>query len=350
MNLMMDKSQVEKNIQWLLSNGSSPVRYLTYKHLMKNDHNSETMKIMWSEVEKCSMVQEIFSKQKQDGSWCSGGSWAPNSSYVPKGGYSAFTPKYVTTVWILSMLGDMDFDIRDDRVKKACDYTLAFQRPNGRFSRFFKDQAIQLKREEGQDINRSNFPCELGVYLLGLGKVGMGSDVRLKKSYDLLAKWQREDGGWVNDKHRVERKWSRSCPAVSHNAAAALYFSRLPEYKDNVCKALKFLIWHLSIIERSELQRFYYHGHNMVQELLMLSELGIGLYEDSIQTVLKWLMSMYYIDEGYFRYKEKSVSKDYEKRAKTMTPELRYRSYHLTEDDWFTYYMTRIGVNIIQIH
>jgi hypothetical protein len=44
-------------------------------------------------------------------------------------------PKYVTTAWILPILGDMGFDIQDERVKRACEYALSFQKPKGMFSR-----------------------------------------------------------------------------------------------------------------------------------------------------------------------------------------------------------------------
>jgi hypothetical protein len=332
---MLSKKQIENNINWLLKYGSAPVRFLTHKHLLNSDLCSKQMKELWAEVKKCDEAVKIFSKQKEDGSWCSGGAWAPGPSYIPKAGYSAMTPKYVTTVWRLEILGDMGFDFNDSQVKKACEYTLTFQGANGRFSRFVKDQTCQRKREE---INNDyeNIPCDLAGYLTAFGKVGMEKDIRLKKSYDLLVKWQREDGGWINETHRVERNWSRSCPAVSCSAVTALYCSGLPEYKDALYKALKFIIWHLSLKSESELQHFYYHGHSMVRELLMFSELKIGLEESSVQTVFKWLLKSYNPDEGYFHYKGE-VRK---------TPAIKYEKYHLIEDDWLTYYMTRIVRNM----
>ncbi len=346
--MLLSKSQIQNGIDWLLNNATAPVKYLTNRNLCGQALSTDQIKKLWNEVMQDPQVIEIFSKQKPDGSWCSSGSWAPSSSYVPKGGYSAFTPKYITTVWLLSILGDMGFDFHDNRVKKACEYTLSFQRSNGQFSRFINDQAIELKREENQDCDQSNCPCNLAVYLHGLGKVGMGNDVHLKKSYELLVKWQRNDGGWVYDKHKGERNWSRSCPAVSYNATAALYYSRLSEHKNALRKALKFMVWHLSIKNRRELRQFHYHGHNMVQELLMLSELKVGLNEDPVQEIIRWLMSLYNADEGCFRYREKSASGDTKERIKSKTRELKYRLYHLVEDDWLTYYMMRIGKNFIE--
>ncbi len=346
--MMLNKRQIENNINWLLAHGSSPVRYLTHKHLLKSEPRSKVMKELWADVEKCSAAEEIFSRQEADGSWYSGGSWSSKPAYMPKHGYSAFTPKYVTTVWILPILGDMGFDIQDKRVKRACEYTLFFQKPKGMFSRFKMDQSTQLNRQGLENEDPANFPCELSVYLQGLGKVGMGRDARLQKSYDLLIRWQREDGGWVNQKHKEERNWTRSCPWVTHHATAALYYSQIPEYQNPLRKALKFLVGNLSIKKDHEIQKFYYHGHSMVRELLMFSEMGIGMEEYSVQVVLEWLLSMYCAKESCFRYQGKPIAKCTRKEAGASTKVLKYRLYHLIEDDWLTYYMTRIVMNVLK--
>jgi hypothetical protein len=42
--MMLDKGQIEKNINWLLSHGSSAVIYLTQKYLLKRDSRSKAIK------------------------------------------------------------------------------------------------------------------------------------------------------------------------------------------------------------------------------------------------------------------------------------------------------------------
>lgn len=330
---MLTGKQIETNIGWLLENGSTPVKYLTHKHLLNSPQKE--IRGLWKEVENSKEAVDIFSKQKKDGSWFSGGLWAPTPSYIPKDGYSAFTPKYVTAVWILAILGDMGFEFNNSRAKKASEYCFNFQSPEGGFSRFIKAKVCQL-----QDSTQANAPCDLSVYLTGFGKVGMGNDRRLKKSYDLLIQWQREDGGWVNQKHKEEKNWSRSCPWVSHYAASAFYHSKLPEHKDALYKALKFLVWHLSLKSEDELRRFYYHGHNMVKELLMFSESGIGIKERPVKTLLDWFLNMYDSSSGCFIYRKDTKIK------KSSSPEIQYRLYHTSESDWLTYYLTRIAVNL----
>ena len=340
---MLNSNQIENNIDWLLLNGSPPVLYLTHKYLFKTAESE--LKELWQSVLECPEAREIFSKQEKDGSWCTGGSWAKEPTGIPKAGYSAFTPKYNTTVWVLSVLGNMGFTVEDERVRKAVDYTLTYQWNNGLFSRFKYPQKSQQKLFGDKP---DNAPCELGVFLIGLGKVNNTGISQLEKSYDLLKNFQREDGGWVRERHRLEKNWTRSCPWASYHATTALYHSKNPAYRDALIRGLEFLVWHLNLKKDDEIQRFFYHGHSTVHELLMLSEYGIGLDERPARLILEWLMTMYDADSGCFRYTGKPAS-SYTFRKDFMSPEVaKYRLYHLIETDWLTYYCTRIGKNLIQ--
>ncbi len=79
----------------------------------------------------------------------------------------------------------------------------------------------------------------------------------------------------------------------------------------------------------------------------MFSELQVGLEEEPVQALLEWLMTMYHPDEGYFKYTGKPISK-YSRRQDAMDSRVaKYRLYHLIEDDWLTYYATRIGANLL---
>ena len=98
----------------------------------------------------------------------------------------------------------------------------------------------------------------------------------------------------------------------------------------------------------NETNRFFYHGHSIVHELLMFSEYNIGMKDKAIQTILKWFMSMYYQDESCFKYSGKPISK-YSRKEDYMTARVaKYRLFHLIEDDWITYYLTRIMQNILK--
>jgi hypothetical protein len=79
----------------------------------------------------------------------------------------------------------------------------------------------------------------------------------------------------------------------------------------------------------------------------MFSEFGVGLEEKPVWAVLEWLMAMHCPEEGCFKYTGKPISK-YSRRKDGMDSRVaKYRLYHLSEDDWLTYYATRIGANLI---
>ena len=340
---MLNANQIDKSVAWLLDNGSPPVRYLTHKHLLKASSGPE-MDDLWGGVQTYRDAKEILSKQREDGSWCSGGSWALKPSYLQKskpGGYDTESPKYVTTIWVLPLLGDMGFTVEDARIEKACDYILSYKVAGMEiYYRIFNDPSFYPDYDEFG-------PCRFSQWLVALGKVGSQEDVRVKRGYEVLVGSQREDGGWVAPVHFRERNWTRSCPFSSYGAALALYCSKNEGYSDQLIKALEFLVWHLSTKQAQEIQRFFYHGHSTIHELLMLSEFQVGLEEEPVRAMLEWLMTMHSPDEGCFRYTGKPISKHSRRKDGMDSRVAKYRLYHLIEDDWLTYYATRIGANLI---
>lgn len=334
---MLDKTQIENNINWLLENSSYPVRYLTYKNLLNDNPSTETGLI--SKIEKSGLVSDIFSKQEKDGSWCSHGEWAMKAA-MRKSGHTPVSPKYVTTSWILPILGDLGYSIKDKRIKKAVEYTLAFQRENGYIGEILPNGLNQDK--EGIQ----NEPCRYSIILIGLGKVGAINDSRVKKAFDLLSSWQRDDGGWVSENHSKQKKWTRSCPFSSYHSTMALYSSGINNYDKQIEKALGFLLNHLSSKKAPEIQRFFYHGHSIIHELLMFTEFKTGLDSKVIKSLLSWLLSMYQ-DNSYFRYNGKPPTKYKFKDDYMDSRVAKYRLFHLIEDDWLTYYATRIFKNFL---
>jgi hypothetical protein len=337
--MILSTDQIKANIAWLLSNGSPPIKYLTHIHLLRTPPYSEEIMALWQQVETSKETEEIFSKQEKNGSWYAGGSWALKPSYMPKDGWDPYNPKYVTAVWILPLLGEMGFTVRDRRIQKACDYVLS----NGYFR-----HPIFLGSAETDFSEIDISPCRFAQYLIALGMVGLANDRRARIGYEYLLQKQREDGGWALEQHFRERNWTRSCPFSSYHATMALYHSGEEAYKGALIKALEFLVWHLSTKDTDEIRRFFYHGHNTVHELLMFSELRVGLQEKAVQTILEWLMNMYRANEGCFRYISKPISKYSLQRDGIDARVAKYRLHHIIEDDWLTYYLTRIGINLNQ--
>jgi hypothetical protein len=339
--MFLSADQIEHNLVWLLTNASSPVKYLTHKHILKTPTDSDEMSRLWQEVEECEDAQEIFGKQQSDGSWCAGGSWALEPSYLPKGGYSCYSPKYVTTVWVLRLLGDMGFTIQHPRVRKACDYILSHD--------YFLHPIFQKSQTAPDYDNAKLHPCCFAQYLIALGSVGWGgsNDYRVEIAYQILLRQQRACGGWAFEGHFQENNWTRGCPWSSSHATAALFYANNQAYHHAIIKGLKFLVWHWSIRKPNELMRFFHNGRCTVRELLMLSEYKIGLKDNSTIQLLEWLLTMYRPDEIHFKYTGKPISKHSRRKDGMDTRVAKYRLYHLIEDDWLTYYLTRIAWNLI---
>jgi hypothetical protein len=97
----------------------------------------------------------------------------------------------------------------------------------------------------------------------------------------------------------------------------------------------------------------------------MFSETGFDMREQPFSNLLAWLKTYFRPGLGAFRTQAKpipnfvrqvlAIKREFEENkgndywdtvAKTSPPVLRYHLYHLVEDDWLTYYMTRIALNM----
>ncbi len=155
---MLNESQLDNNIEWLLAKGSSPIVYLTHLNLLNREHCTIEMQGLWNQVQTSLDSKEIFGKQREDGSWYDGGSWSYKPTYMPKSGYTPVSPKYVTTVWLLVKLGEMGYTVKDPRIRKACEWMMKWQWQNG---------VLSEKKEASQSLrvcpNPSNFPCRMSI-------------------------------------------------------------------------------------------------------------------------------------------------------------------------------------------
>jgi hypothetical protein len=360
--MFLSPEEINNSTRWLLDNASPPVRYLTHRHILQTDPQSEPMKELWRSVEHGGDAEEILSRQNEDGSWFSGGPWGPKGYRRQTGpGYTISRPKFVTTAWILPFLGEMGFTAADERIRKSCAYMLQ----HSSFSRPVPDSLPKTANCCGLDT----------IPLRALASVGMASDECLQGGWDWLTLCQRPDGGWLNPNHLADSPtpartkgrwpWDRSCVWGSFFAAQALFYSDNAHHRRALPAALEFLLWHLSQKNPEHIQTWVYHGHNTVKELLMFSETGLDMRVQPIQALLDWLKGYYRPSEGVFRTQDKpipnfvrhvsAIVKEFEDKygaaywetiAKTSAPVLRYHLYHLVEDDWLTYYLTRIALHM----
>lgn len=279
---LLNSQEVQGCVEWLLANGSPPVQYLTRRDFLGTPTESKLMRDLWRGVEAEKDVQTLFA-------------------------------------------GQMGFDASDPRVARACDYAFTDHPP--------------ASEMDG---------CGLASFLSVMGAVGMADDSRVAPYYTRLLATQMDDGGWLaaghlDGSHAPYKIWDRGCPMATHHGALALYWSGQQEHRAPLLRALQFLVWHLGTKDEKDLQTWFYRGHDMVKEMLILSELNVGLDQRPVQAVLEWLMAMYEPQHRCFTYRGKPISK-YSRRTDGASPRvLRYRTYHLRESDWLTYYMARIA-------
>jgi hypothetical protein len=225
---------------------------------------------------------------------------------------------------------------------------MQWQWPNGVLS-----EKKTVSTSQKVNPNPLNAPCRMSIQMEALAKVDFGTDPRLRKSWELLLRWRREDHGWVNYGHldgtaSPYKIWTRSCPYVSYFTTSALFYSGIPEYRKYAEESLRFILWHMDQKAPNDLQRFFWHGHEPLKELLMFSELGFDPEQRSIQNLLEWLNCMYGPDEACFRYQGKPYSRMTRKADGATSRVMKYRMYHQAEDDWLTYYAARIFANYLK--
>jgi hypothetical protein len=345
--MSLAEGRIKRSVGWLCENGSPPVKYLTQRHLLGVAPDIKQLQYLWHEVQGCDDVLEIFSKQRADGSWYAGGSWANKPGYLQVGGCTPYSPKYATTIWVLILLGDMGFDVGEPRVQQACEFAMGFQHPDGTFGSLAK----ATSRRARPSPEPLNSPCHFAGYLTGLAKVGMGTDPRLDRSYDLLYRWQRDDGGWLKESHLTGeaapyKVRTRSCPFLTYFACQALRHSGRAQAREPLRRGLDFLARHLATKSPEEPKRFFYHGHETVKDLLMFSQEGTPVPGQVMDTLLDWLIGMLDPQTGRCHYEGKPISQ-MSRRVDGHTPrELKYRLYHVIEDGWLTYYAARILRNV----
>jgi len=242
-----------KLLAWLREAASPEVRYPIARDF---DHPShEELSQLWERVTKGKVAARLLARQEASGGWHSG---------ILD---SAYSPKYITTVWRLIKLGRLGFDTRDSRIERAAEFSLRYQTESGGFVRFHS------YARPGQFD-----PCDTATHLLALGSVGLGADPRVEKTAAGLIARQREDGGWIRSACRKKRGSSASCATLTSTAARALDLlhegSSESTYVPAVKKALGFLLSHLQGLTAPERKRFLGRGHLLVAELLLFAKTG----------------------------------------------------------------------------
>jgi len=138
------------------------------KTARKEEKNNE-VEAARTAIPKHRLVRKIFEGLNEDGYW-----GKPKDIHT-------WWPKKDTTFWLLPVLADFGFTVKDNRIARACEYVFSTQLQSGGF---------------GWDPPTKPGDCHSAIIIESLAKVGLLGDSRLQKTYEWLIERQRLDGGF----------------------------------------------------------------------------------------------------------------------------------------------------------
>lgn len=187
----------EEQMKWLLE-GEPWVVYRTLTDLLEKEEKDNLVVRMKNAVAKHPLIRNIFERLNENGYW-----GRPKDIHT-------WWPKKDTTFWILPMLADFGFTVKDERIARACEYVFSTQLQSGGF---------------GWDPPTKPGDCHSAIITESLAKVGLLKDLRLQKAYEWITKRQRLDGGfWCKNTGQIggPREKEPSCAMATMFALGAL--------------------------------------------------------------------------------------------------------------------------------
>lgn len=233
--------------EWLLEPSNPSVRYYTLTEILELPAWHAQVQEARAAIMAEGAVPRILAKQSPGGYW-----GKLEDFYVHS--------KYRGTVWQLLVLAELGASAEDERVRRACEFILARSQhaESGGF-------AYRSDARGGGDAGKI-LPCLTGNMVWALIRLGCGSDPRVVRGLEWIARYQRfDDGveqapeGWPYD--GLERCWGRhTCHMGVVKALKALAEippkHRTASVKDILALGAEYLLQH-SIYRRS-------HGRHSV--------------------------------------------------------------------------------------
>lgn len=156
---------------WLLEDENPVVRYWTLRDLI--GVSQEEVETARRQAARSEVVQEVFRQQKPEGHWEN-----PDNMHGPH---------YTSTVYQLTLLGDLGPRVDDERIVKGIEAVLKTQRDDGGFP--------------GHDPRKCEYgPYDIGLIIRFMHQFGLGDDPRIAQMYEWIEKNQTSEGGWVGVK------------------------------------------------------------------------------------------------------------------------------------------------------
>ncbi len=201
-------------IQWLLGDDNPSVQFRTLKEVLDYTDDTPQVRRAKAAILTSKPVQSLLDKMHPDGYWLQKN---PRTQEIVGDGvvYGAFA----STHYCLAYLAELGLDRTHPQVEKAADRYLALQQPDGDWY--------------------GHFSCLLGYNIRTFVMLGYKDDPRLKRAMELLARTDRQDGGYLCDMHegKSKRKAVKSC--IRGSVKTLLAFSEFLDYWEHPrCKQL----------------------------------------------------------------------------------------------------------------
>jgi len=192
------KTLIKKELaEWLLD-GEPWVVYRTLTDLLDKDEKDKVVVTAKMAIPKHQLIEKIFEGLNEDGYW-----GKPQDIHT-------WWPRKNTTFWLLPVLADFGFTMKDKRIARACEYVFNTQLQSGGF---------------GWDPPTKPGDCHSAIIIESLAKLGLLGDSRLQRAYDWIIKRQRLDGGfWCKDTGQIggPREKEPSCAMATMFVLGAL--------------------------------------------------------------------------------------------------------------------------------
>ena len=157
--------------EWLLEEDNPAVRYWTLRDLVRGTRKQ--FEAARKQASGSGVVDEVFRQQKPEGHWEN-----PDNMHAPH---------CTSTIYQLTLLGDLGLTAEDVRIVKGVEAVLKTQRGDGGFP--------------GHNPRKCAYgPYDIGLIIRFMHQFGLADDPRLAQMYGWVEKHQTREGGWVGAK------------------------------------------------------------------------------------------------------------------------------------------------------
>ena len=151
-------------LDWLLEDDQPSIKYLALTRLLDREESDSEVRATKASIATRGWAPEILSRME------------------PGGSKSLYTPKYLSTNWMLLILSDLGLTREEPRIEKACQLWIKrFAKSDGGF---------------GMDGAKSSHLCIVGNTARALVKFGYENHPKVKSAFQWFVENQSKLGGW----------------------------------------------------------------------------------------------------------------------------------------------------------